>query len=125
MDMESIKPEKVMRPSASDEVTVKTAHLQSSMDTSNQQDVSQTVSPEPDLDEIARELEKQFEKLRDLFQGEAEFTVDKEIDRIIVKIKDRDGEIIRQIPPEGIHRFDQNNWIQWNGPDSDTGPQWC
>jgi len=100
MDMESIKPEKVMRPSASDEVTVKTAHLQSSMDTSNQQDVSQTVSPEPDLDEIARELEKQFEKLRDLFQGEAEFTVDKEIDRIIVKIKDRDGEIIRQIPPE-------------------------
>ncbi|MDI3516314.1 MAG: flagellar protein FlaG [Thermotogota bacterium] len=85
-------------------ITSKTLHVASSSDDvpsslednrkSGQVDVA-------DLDRVVEELQKKFEKLLELFRGEAEFSVDKEIDRIVVKIKDREsGEIIRQIPPE-------------------------
>jgi len=54
-----------------------------------------------DMDRIVDELERKLRKLVELFRGEAEFSIDKELDKIIVKIKDREsGEIIRQIPPE-------------------------
>jgi len=54
-----------------------------------------------DMDRIVDELGRKLQKLVELFRGEAEFSVDKELDKIIVKIKDREsGEIIRQIPPE-------------------------
>jgi flagellar protein FlaG len=52
----------------------------------------------------AEELEifkENFEKLKKLFRGEAEFKIDKDANMIIIKIKDPDtGEVIRQIPPE-------------------------
>jgi len=53
------------------------------------------------VDEALKILEEKIKKLSELFRGEAQFTFDKEIDRVIIKIKDKEtGEIIRQIPPE-------------------------
>ncbi len=46
-------------------------------------------------------FKENFEKLKKIFRGEAEFKIDKDTNMVIIKIKDPDtGEIIRQIPPE-------------------------
>ncbi|PHJ14360.1 flagellar protein FlaG [Fervidobacterium sp. SC_NGM5_G05] len=46
-------------------------------------------------------FKENFEKLKKIFRGEAEFKIDKDTNMVVIKIKDPDtGEIIRQIPPE-------------------------
>lgn len=58
-------------------------------------------NPSISVDEALKLLEEKLKKLSELFRGEAQFSFDKEIDRVIIKIKDKEtGEIIRQIPPE-------------------------
>lgn len=55
------------------------------------------------LEDILKDFKKKLEKLRIIFRGEAEFSIDRESNMIIVKIKDKEtGEIIRQIPPEVV-----------------------
>ena len=58
---------------------------------------------EKNLENILKDFKKKLEKLRIIFRGEAEFSIDRESNMIIVKIKDKEtGEIIRQIPPEVV-----------------------
>jgi flagellar protein FlaG len=46
-------------------------------------------------------FKENFEKLKKIFRGEAEFRIDKDTKMIVIKIKDPEtGEVIRQIPPE-------------------------
>lgn len=46
-------------------------------------------------------FKENFEKLKKLFRGEAEFKIDRETNMVVIKIKDPEtGEVIRQIPPE-------------------------
>ncbi|RKX37820.1 MAG: flagellar biosynthesis protein FlaG [Thermotogae bacterium] len=63
----------------------------------------------PNLDDIAEKLKDATEKIRTIFRGEAQFTVEKELNMIVVKIKDKKtGEIIRQIPPEVALKIAKN-----------------
>ncbi|PLV59858.1 flagellar protein FlaG [Thermotoga sp. KOL6] len=56
---------------------------------------------EEDVQKAIEEFSKKMERLRKIFRGEAEFKYDKEINMVIVKIRDTEtGELIRQIPPE-------------------------
>lgn len=62
-----------------------------------------------DLSKTAESLSKIFERLIKFFKTEAQFTIERELNMIIIKIKDRDtGEIIRQIPPEVAVRIAKN-----------------
>jgi len=59
------------------------------------QDSKKRVSEEVDL------FKENFDKLKKIFRGEAEFKIDRDTNMIVIKIKDPEtGEIIRQIPPE-------------------------
>lgn len=62
-----------------------------------------------DLDEIVDMLNEKLQRLREIFRGEAQFIVDRDVDMIIVKIKDKEtGELIRQIPPEVAVKLARN-----------------
>ena len=62
-----------------------------------------------DLDEVVDMLNEKLQRLREIFRGEAQFIVDRDVDMIIVKIKDKEtGELIRQIPPEVAVRLARN-----------------
>ena len=72
-----------------------------SMDKNVQQSQTSDKSQNITVDEALRTLREKLEKLSKFFQREAQFIFDKDIDKVIIKIKDKDtGEIIRQIPPE-------------------------
>ncbi len=61
------------------------------------------INDERSLEDILKDFKKKLEKLKLIFRGEAEFSIDRETNMIIVKIKDKEtGEIIRQIPPEVV-----------------------
>jgi len=52
-------------------------------------------------DEELEIFKENFEKLKKIFRGEAEFRIDKDTNMVVIKIKDPEtGEVIRQIPPE-------------------------
>jgi flagellar protein FlaG len=52
-------------------------------------------------DEDLEIFKENFEKLKKIFRGEAEFRIDKDTKMIVIRIKDPEtGEVIRQIPPE-------------------------
>ncbi|MCD6545859.1 MAG: flagellar protein FlaG [Thermotogae bacterium] len=71
------------------------------MDKNVQQSKTSDKSQNITVDEALRTLKEKLEKLSKFFQREAQFIFDKDIDKVIIKIKDKDtGEIIRQIPPE-------------------------
>jgi len=71
------------------------------MDKNVQQSQTSDKSQNITVDEALRTLKEKLEKLSNFFQREAQFIFDKDIDKVIIKIKDKDtGEIIRQIPPE-------------------------
>ncbi|RKX54214.1 MAG: flagellar biosynthesis protein FlaG, partial [Thermotoga sp.] len=54
-------------------------------------------------------LNEKLQRLREIFRGEAQFIVDRDVDMIIVKIKDKEtGELIRQIPPEVAVKLARN-----------------
>ena len=60
-------------------------------------------APQEDLDKVLTSFEKRLEKLKKIFRTQAEFSVDKDTNMVIVKIKDTEtGEVIRQIPPEVV-----------------------
>ncbi|KUK03031.1 MAG: Flagellar protein FlaG protein [Thermotoga sp. 50_1627] len=62
-----------------------------------------------DLSKTMDSLKKTFERLSRFFKTEAQFTIERELNMIIIKIKDRDtGEIVRQIPPEVAVRIAKN-----------------
>jgi len=47
--------------------------------------------------------------LKKIFRGQAEFKIDKDVNKVVIKIKDPDtGEIIRQIPPEMVVKISKN-----------------
>lgn len=55
------------------------------------------------------DLKKSLEKIKTFLRSEAEFTIDRELNMIIIKIKNADtGEIIRQIPPEVAVKIAKN-----------------
>jgi len=58
---------------------------------------------EKNLENILKDFKKKLEKLKLIFRGKAEFSIDRDTNMVIVKIKDKEtGEIIRQIPPEVV-----------------------
>lgn len=60
-------------------------------------------APQEDLEKVLTSFEKRFEKFKKIFRTQAEFSVDKDTNMVIVKIKDTEtGEVVRQIPPEVI-----------------------
>jgi len=62
-----------------------------------------------DLSKVMDSLKKTFERLSRFFKTEAQFTIERELNMIIIKIKDRDtGEIVRQIPPEVAVKIAKN-----------------
>jgi len=61
------------------------------------------IDDEKHLEDILKDFKKKLEKLKLIFRGEAEFSIDRDTNMVIVKIKDKEtGEIIRQIPPEVV-----------------------
>ncbi|MCD6267546.1 MAG: flagellar protein FlaG [Thermotogaceae bacterium] len=61
------------------------------------------IDDERNLEDILKDFKKKLEKLKLIFRGEAEFSIDRDTNMVIVKIKDKEtGEIIRQIPPEVV-----------------------
>lgn len=57
--------------------------------------------PEKKTEEELDIFKENFEKLKKLFRGEAEFKIDRDTNMVVIKIKDPDtGDVIRQIPPE-------------------------
>ena len=60
--------------------------------------------PEVDnFDDMLETFKKKLQKLKEIFNTEAQFEIDKDTRMVIVKIKDKDtGEVIRQIPPEVV-----------------------
>jgi len=62
-----------------------------------------------DLSKAMDSLKKTFERLSRFFKTEAQFTIERELNMIIIKIKDKDtGEIVRQIPPEVAVKIAKN-----------------
>jgi flagellar protein FlaG len=62
-----------------------------------------------DLSKAMDSLKKTFERLSRFFKTEAQFAIERELNMIIIKIKDRDtGEIVRQIPPEVAVKIAKN-----------------
>jgi len=54
-------------------------------------------------------IEKSLEKIRSFLKAEAQFTIDRDLNMIIIKIKNTEtGEIIRQIPPEVAVKIAKN-----------------
>ncbi len=65
--------------------------------------VPQEVESFENFDQVLEKFKAKLEKLRRIFNTEAEFSIDKDTNMVIVKIKDKDtGEVIRQIPPEVV-----------------------
>ncbi|WP_041081082.1 flagellar protein FlaG [Thermotoga profunda] len=61
------------------------------------------------VEDTIEDLKKSFEKIKTFLKSEAEFTIDRELNMIIIKIKNIDtGEIIRQIPPEVAVKIAKN-----------------
>lgn len=64
---------------------------------------------EVDPSKAMESFKKMLEKLSRFFKTEAQFTIEREPNMIIVKIKDIEtGEIVRQIPPEVAVRIAKN-----------------
>ncbi|MCX7813596.1 MAG: flagellar protein FlaG [Pseudothermotoga sp.] len=64
---------------------------------------------EVDPSKAMESFKKMLEKLSRFFKTEAQFTIERELNMIIVKIKDVEtGEIVRQIPPEVAVRIAKN-----------------
>lgn len=56
-----------------------------------------------DMTNVISDFKKKVEKFHEIVKSELRFEIDRDINMIIVKIKDKDtGEIIRQIPPEVV-----------------------
>jgi len=61
------------------------------------------------LNEDVDVLKENLDKLKKIFRGQAEFKIDKDVNKVVIKIKDPDtGEIIRQIPPEMVVKISKN-----------------
>lgn len=61
------------------------------------------------IEDTLDDLRKALEKVRTFLKAEAQFTIDRELNMIIIKIKNVDtGEIIRQIPPEVAVKIAKN-----------------
>ncbi len=66
-------------------------------------------SEKVDVEDLLKDIEKSIDKIKMIFRGEAQFILDRELNMIIIKIKDREtGEIIRQIPPEVAVKIAKN-----------------
>ncbi|MGB4262848.1 MAG: flagellar protein FlaG [Fervidobacterium sp.] len=76
---------------------------------SNPQTVSQSRDEKDILNEQVDILKENLDKLRKIFRGQAEFRIDRDVNKVIIKIKDSDtGEIIRQIPPELVVKISKS-----------------
>ncbi|MEJ5230272.1 MAG: flagellar protein FlaG, partial [Pseudothermotoga sp.] len=61
------------------------------------------------IEDTLDDLKKSLEKVKTFLKAEAQFTIDRELNMIIIKIKNVDtGEIIRQIPPEVAVKIAKN-----------------
>ncbi len=60
------------------------------------------------VDEMLTKFEKGLERLKDIFKGELKFEVNDEADMVVVKVLDTEGEVIRQIPSEGVVKLAEN-----------------
>jgi len=59
-------------------------------------------------DEMLTKFEKGLDKLKEVFRGELKFEINEDADMVVVKVVDNDGEVIRQIPSEGIVKLAEN-----------------
>ncbi|HPZ16891.1 MAG TPA: flagellar protein FlaG [Fervidobacterium sp.] len=76
---------------------------------SNPQTVSQSRDEKDILNEQVDILKENLDKLRKIFRGQAEFRIDRDVNKVVIKIKDSDtGEIIRQIPPELVVKISKS-----------------
>ncbi len=77
-------------------------------DDSNPQSIAQAQN-NGNLNEEVDVLKQNLDKLKKIFRGQAEFRIDKDVNKVVIKIKDPDtGEIIRQIPPEMVVKISKN-----------------
>lgn len=77
-------------------------------DDSNPQSITQAQN-NGNLNEEVDVLKQNLDKLKKIFRGQAEFRIDKDVNKVVIKIKDPDtGEIIRQIPPEMVVKISKN-----------------
>lgn len=77
-------------------------------DDSNPQSIAQSQN-NGNLNEEVDVLKQNLDKLKKIFRGQAEFRIDKDVNKVVIKIKDPDtGEIIRQIPPEMVVKISKN-----------------
>lgn len=62
-----------------------------------------------DIENTLDDLKKSLEKIKTFLRSEAEFKIDRDLNMIIIKIKNADtGEVIRQIPPEVAVKIAKN-----------------
>ena len=61
------------------------------------------VKDSKDISNFIKDFKKKVSKFHDVMKSELKFEIDRDLNMIIVKIKDKDtGEIIRQIPAEVV-----------------------
>ena len=78
---------------------------------SNSNNSQSVLRPQIDgsLNEDVDVLKENLDKLKKIFKGQAEFKIDRDVNKVVIKIKDPDtGEIIRQIPPEMVVKISKN-----------------
>jgi flagellar protein FlaG len=71
-----------------------------------QKQEEQTKQP---VEEMIQDLEGSLEKMKGLLRSNLQFEINKEAERVVVTVVNKDnGEVIRQIPPEGVVKLLQN-----------------
>ena len=61
------------------------------------------VKDSKDISNFIKDFKKKVSKFHDVMKSELKFEIDRDLNMIIVKIKDKDtGQIIRQIPPDVV-----------------------
>jgi flagellar protein FlaG len=72
----------------------------------NQKQEEPTKQP---VEEMIQDLEGSLEKMKGLLRSNLQFEINKEAERVVVTVVNKDnGEVIRQIPPEGVVKLLQN-----------------
>jgi len=78
---------------------------------SNSNNSQSVLRPQIDgsLNEDVDVFKENLDKLKKIFKGQAEFKIDRDVNKVVIKIKDPDtGEIIRQIPSEMVVKISKN-----------------
>jgi len=111
MDVRFDSTNKVNYPNSELQQFVRTKTDALPVNLSNKVEEIYSLKKEPrteDISEVVDNFEEGFEKLKEMFTGELSFELDKEAEIVVVKILDKDGEIIKQIPSEAVVKLAKN-----------------